>query len=424
MTQIADSRLRDRFGRFGARLGGSSLGVGAGGFLSWWGHALASWLPLRVRQALGFDRGRVLLQIDRAPIPAEAMAAAPPAQGDGLQLRLQQGGELRDLGHAPGLADGSHDPITAPGDPLAALLGPRLTDLPRWLLLPAASGLRRRLPLPAAAAERLRDVVGFEIDRQTPFSADAVAFDARVLGRRDSDGQLDVELVAVPRSALDPQLAALGLLASTLAGVDVAATDGTPLGVNLLPLSQRRRHADPFRVWNWALAAVAVLAVAALLWQLLENRRQAAAAFERDIARRAQPARQAAAQRAELIGLIEGQAFLDRTRGARPTAVEVMDELSRRLPDGTYLEKLAIEAERLTLIGLSNEAPALIGRLDGSTLWRSPALAGALQPDPASGRDRFTLTAELTAVAPAATPARGVASPQARTPDQEAARAR
>lgn len=411
MTQMTDSRLRDRFGRFGARLGGSSLGVGAGGFLSWWGHALVSWLPLQVRQALGFDRGRVLLQVAAAQSHS---VQGDPAQvdGDALQLRLQQGSEVRDLGHVPGLADSSHDPIASSGDPLATLLGPRLADLPRWLLLPAASGLRRRLPLPAAAAERLRDVVGFEIDRQTPFSADAVAFDARVLGRRDSDGQLDVELVAVPRSALDPQLAALGPLASTLAGVDVAGADGVPVGVNLLSLAQRRRHGDPFRVWNWALATVAVIAAAAMLWQLLDNRRDAADAFERSIAQRAEPARRAAAQRAELIGLIEGQAFLDRARGARPTAVEVMDELSRRLPDGTYLEKLAIEEERLTLIGLSNEAPALIGRLQGSTLWRSPALAGALQPDPASGRDRFTLTAELTPVTPTAASA-----------NQEAARA-
>ena len=90
--------------------------------------------------------------------------------------------------------------------------------------------------------------------------------------------------------------------------------------------------------------------------------------------------------------------------------MEVIDELSRRLPDNTYLEKLAIEDDRLTLIGLSREAPALIGRLQGSRLWRSPALTGALQPDPASGRDRFTLTAELVGAAPHPTRSRAEAA--------------
>ena len=261
---------------------------------------------------------------------------------------------------------------------------------------PAASALRRRLSLPAAAADRLRDVVGFEIERQTPFTIDAVVFDARVVGRRDADGQIDVELVAVPRTALDPLLAALGATAATLSGVDVATADGRPLEVNVLDPALRRRQADPWQAWNWAFAALAVLALGAALWQVLDNRRIAAEMLETQIATRAEPARRAAAERERLVNRIEGQAFLDRTRAARPTAVEVMDELSRRLPDGTYLEKLAIEDERLTLLGLSNEAPALIGRLQGSPLWRSPALAGALQPDPASGRDRFTLTAELT----------------------------
>lgn len=371
MSGIADSRLRARLGRFGARFGASR----GGDFFGWWSAALLSWLPPRARRALGADRGRVLLQVE----------------GDAIELRLQQGGEVRDLGLLPGFAD---DP-GPPADPLAALLPPRVADLPRWLLLPAASGLRRRMPLPAAAADRLRDVVGFEIDRQTPFTADAVAFDARVLGRRASDGQLDAELVVVPRTVLAPHLATLGPLATTLAGIDIAAPEGAPLGVNLLAPAQRRRRVDAWRVWNLALAAVAVLGTAALLWQLLDNRRDAADALERRIQSQSARARAAAAERAELVATLEGQRFLDQARATRPTAIEVMDEVSRRLPDGTYLEKIAIEENRLTLMGLSNEAAGLVNRMQGSPLWRNAALTGALMPDPGSGRDRFTLTAEL-----------------------------
>lgn len=378
---------QDRLRRLGAR-----LAPGAGGFLSWWTRNLAAWLPARVRRVLGFDRGRLLLQ----------------SEGDAVQLRLQQGGDLRDLGTVPQAALPGDDAIVAPVDPLAPLLPARLADLPRWLLLPAATGLRRRLTLPAAAADRLRDVVGFEIDRQTPFTVDSVAFDARVLARRD-DGALEAELVVVPKQRLEPQHSALGRLADSLAGVDLAAENGEPLGVNLLPPAQRRRHGDPFRYWNLALAALAVLAVAGTMWQLLANRRAAADELERRIAGHADAARSAAAQRQMLIDLIEGQAFLDRQRAQRPTAVEVMDELSRRLPDSTYLEKLAIEDQNLLMIGLSREAPSLVQRLQGSTLWRSPSLTGALMPDPASGRDRFTLTAELPPLpkpAPAAAPPR------------------
>lgn len=380
--------------RHGFRLGhvGARLGSRPGGLLAWWGHSLAAWLSPRMRQALGFDRGRLLLQAD----------------GHELQLRLQRGDNVRDLGRVPVLAAPATGE-TAAVDPLALLLTPRVAALPRWLILPASSALRRRLVLPPAAAERLRDVVGFEIDRQTPFSADAVAFDARVLRRRDSDGQLDAELIAVPRGVIDPQIATLGPLAATLAGIDVAGADGAPLGVNLLAPLQRSVHRDPWHAWNIALAVLAVLLVGAMLWQLLANRRAAAAAFEQRISAQADEGRLAAAQRQQLINLIEGQAFLDDARASRPPTIEIIDELSRRLPDGTYLEKLTIDDKQLLLIGLSNEAAALVGRLQGAELWQRPALAGALQPDPASGRDRFTLTAGLDRDASSAAPTRPVA---------------
>ncbi|HVI25853.1 MAG TPA: PilN domain-containing protein [Xanthomonadaceae bacterium] len=369
--------LRDRFGR-------RARWRGVGGFFAWWWRSLVAWLPPRWRVALGIDRGRVLLQAD----------------ADAVQLRLQDGEGLRDLGHVPGLAE-------AGDDPLATLLAPRLADLPRWLLLPGARALRRRLQLPAAAAERLRDVVSFEIDRQTPFAADAVAFDARLLGRREGDGQLDVELVAVPRATLDAQLALLGPMADGLAGVDVAGGDGAPLGVNLLPPAQRSRQLDPLRRWNWLFAGLGLLALGLALWTVLQNREAAAAELERRANAEAESARAVSVQRQRLTGLVEGRVFLDRQRAQRPTAVEVLDELSRRLPDGTYLEKLAVEDNRLMLIGLSGEASSLVARLEGSRLWNSPALTGTVQPDPRTRLDRFTLTATL-ANGPA-TPARNTA---------------
>src|SRR3546814_1093139 len=78
-----------------------------------------------------------------------------------------------------------------------------------------------------AAAERLRDVVAFEIDRQTPFAAADVHYDAHVLGRNGE--QIEAELVVVPRATFDAAMAALGTVAGTVAGVDVAGDDGAPL---------------------------------------------------------------------------------------------------------------------------------------------------------------------------------------------------
>jgi general secretion pathway protein L len=127
----------------------------------------------------------------------------------------------------------------------------------------------------------------------------------------------------------------------------------------------------------------------------LHNRRAAADALEQRVAGDAARARAVAAQRQAYLDRVEGATFLQQARAARPTAVEVWDELSRRLPDGTYLEKVSLEGDRLMLVGFSSEASSLVARLEGSHLWRSPALTGVLQSDAASRRDRFTLNAEL-----------------------------
>lgn len=370
------STIRDSMESLRAR-----LWPGAGDLLSWWGGALASWLPHRWRKLLGLTRDRLLLR----------------AIGDQVQLQWQDTEGVRDLVLLPLPLDS--------GD-LDRLLGKRLAELPRWLLLPAADALRRPLLLPAAAGERLRDVVRFEIDRQTPFSADQVRFDARVRQRRE-DGQIEVDLVAIPRARFDAALAPLGGPAGELMGVDVAGTDGQPLGVNLLPEDERWIRQAPMRGWHLALAAMALVAIVFAGWRMLDNRRAAADAFEASLRTRVEQARRVSTQRQQLVDLVEGMTALDRARAARPTAIEVLDELSRRLPDSTYLEKMSIEGDQLVLIGLSSEASSLVARLQGSPLWRSPALSGALQPDQASRRDRFTLTAQLAGAPAAAAPDAG-----------------
>ena len=342
-------------------------------FLAWWGAALAGWLPSRMRDLFGLSPQRLLLCV----------------RGDGLELALWRGDGMRALDSVP--LDGLPE---QGADPFALLLSPRAVDVPRWLVLPERSVLRRRLTLPAAAGERLREVLGFEIDRQTPFAADEAQYDARVLGTR-GDGQLDVELVVVPRATLDAALAALGPLAPTLAGVDAADADGAPLGLNLLGDARRLRREDPWRRRNAVMLLVAALALFAGMWQMLANRQAAAELFEQQVEESVRQARAASLEKRRLLDLVEGGAFLQSARAGTPTMVELMDELARRLPDGTYLEKLSIEGDRILLIGLSSEASSLVGRLQGSTLWTAPALAGALQPDPRSRMDRFTLTATV-----------------------------
>jgi len=343
-----------------------------GTFWRWWCAALLAWLPDAVRDAFGLWPQRLLLR-----------------EQDGvLELTLFHR-QAHDLGMLV------LDEAAALADPLATRLPAAVAELPRWLLLPADTVLRRRLRLPAAAGEHLRDVTAFEIDRQTPFSSADVVHDARLVSTY-ADGQIEAELIVLPHAALDAALARLGPLAARLSGVDVAATDGPPLGINLLPAT--RRYHGPHRAWRrqWALLALSTALLVLALWQVLDNRHEMVLEWQRRVDARNEAAREIAQAERQALELSEGATFLAAERARHPGMVALMAELARQLPETTYLDKLAIEDGRMTLMGLSTDAPALVGHLQESPLWHSPALAGAVHPDPATHLDRFILTAELT----------------------------
>jgi len=273
----------------------------------------------------------------------------------------------------------------------------RLDDsaVPRWLLLPVSQVLRRTLALPAAAEPRLREVLAFELDRQTPFSADQVSYQGRVLSRDTAAQQLGVELLVLPKSRLDAEVLALGTLGADLAGVDVVDADGRRLDVNLLPESRRQHRHDPVRRLNAALAAAAAMALLATLLLTLANRREVRDDFRSQVEAATVEARQARLLRSQLQVSAQAANFLAATRASRPTMLEVLDDLTRRMPDDTALDKLAINDDNLVMVGYSSAAPALVALLQDSPLLVEPALSGAVQADPRTGRDRFTIAARI-----------------------------
>lgn len=346
----------------------SPIAPGGQGFWTWWRRSLLAWLPLRWQVLLGVAEARLLLW----------------PQADGLQVTRIMQDRLDPIGHVSG-------PVSVAA--LEALAGARLSALPRHWLLPPQAALRRRLRLPAAAEARLRDVVGFEIDRQTPFTLQQVYYDVRVCARRD-DGQLDVELVVVPKPQIDVLQQATHWGAG-LEGVDIADVDGLPLGVNLLPPAQRRQRPRSMQGWNALVLGITALLLVAAALQLLDNRRNAAAALRSAVDASAQRARAVSVQRQQLQALVDGAAFFESQRLARPSTIELWNELSSRLGDGTWLERLSLEGGTMQLVGFSSDAAALVSRLEGSRLWQTPALTGVLQADDTRRRERFTLSAEL-----------------------------
>lgn len=343
------------------------------GWLRVAGETVLAMLPDSLRRQLGVRHRRLLMGVD----------------ADGLSLRAQ----LDERTHLIGMMPVGDDLLL---EQLRQLLDQNAGNVPRWLVLDIGQTLRPVITVPASAEPRLREVMLHEIDRQTPFSHDQVSFEPRVLARDAQTRQLRVELVVLPRARLDAAIALLGPLAQGLAGVDVATADGARLGVNLLPLAGRSARQDRSRNVNRWLALITVAALFGAMWVTLSNRSAELAATTARVDAAKRQAREVRMLRNALKSSADAANFLARLSARQPTVLEVMDDLSKRVPDTTYLEKIAINDGNIVLIGQSQRAADLVGLLQGSALFKTPTLTGSVQTDPRTGKERFTMTAVVT----------------------------
>lgn len=343
------------------------------GWLRVAGETVLAMLPESLRRQLGVRHRRLLLSLD----------------AEGLRLRAQMDERTHLIGVLP-----AGDALLL--EQLRELLDQNAGNVPRWLVLDIGQTLRPVISVPASAEARLREVMLHEIDRQTPFSHDQVSFEPRVLSRDAQTRQLRVELVVLPRARLDAAIALLGPLANGLAGVDVADADGSRLGVNLLPLAGRSARQDRARNANGWLALITVAALFGAMWVTLSNRSAELEVTTARVDAAKQQAREVRILRNSLKGSADAANFLARLSARQPTTLEVMADLTKRIPDSTYLEKIAINDGNIVLIGQSQRAADLVGLLQGSTLFKTPTLTGSVQTDPRTGKERFTLTAVVT----------------------------
>ena len=189
---------------------------GISAFFAWWGGELAALVPEALRRRFQADTGQIVFDISGAGIMVDQV------------FRRSH----REIGRVAARADDAAVEAAA----LAPLIGKlKMNRFDLVLRMPAAHALRRSLSLPRAAADNLRQVLTFEMDRQTPFSADQVYFDYLVDGSPSAE-TIDVELIACPKGEVDAAVERSRAWGVNIDIVDIAgAASGAPARINLLP---------------------------------------------------------------------------------------------------------------------------------------------------------------------------------------------
>ena len=342
-------------------------------FFIWWVGELAACVPGRLRE---FVRRR------------PAMLSLTLSNED-VAFAFGRGGSSRHLGR---IRLGAR---VEPRRAVAPLLrGISLSDLDVLMNVPADRVLRRRVVLPLAAQENLREVLSFEMDRHTPFKAGEVAFDYRVIRVDHESKRLDVDLAVAPRELIEQA----GRIAESfgLTPVRIGVADEASFardGINLLPHDPANGRSTS---QNRLLVALAVLAAILALvagYLPLHFKQRALAAYEAQLAESRAAAVEAEQLKERLAARVEHGRFLIDRRLSTPAATALLAELTERLPDDTWLIQLRWQADKLAIAGFSPAAAALIAGLEQSSLLSEVRFGSPVTADPRVGFERFNISA-------------------------------
>ena len=93
-----------------------------------------------------------------------------------------------------------------------------------FLGIPGSKVIFKRITLPAPTEENLKDVLGYEMDRYTPFALEDVYFDYKIVTRDEANDSIQVLLMVVKKEAIDYYLTLLQRINVRTRCVEVLST--------------------------------------------------------------------------------------------------------------------------------------------------------------------------------------------------------
>ena len=345
----------------------------------WWTAELRAMLPLSMARWIDGDAVATNVTVDARGLTIlnASTASGTPTVAERIALdAFQSNPLLRDL-----IASG-HDRVR--------------------LVLTPDQAMAKSITLPMATEENLREVVGFELDRHTPFTPEQAYFDAQIVRRDPQQEKIVVTLVVASKMEVAGLMDILRLAGLTCSGVGIdetAAENAT--AVDLQPFADKppRRLSRVHQINIGLLALAVLLALVAIvlpIWQKRETVKELIPQAEKSGAEFLISER----VYSEYTKLAAEYNFMASRKHAAYPVVSVLEELARTFPDSTWVQKLDIKpngkVREVTLLGEAQSTSKVIENLEQSPLSlfqnsKQQSATTRLQPT----TERFHVSAEI-----------------------------
>lgn len=359
----------------------TTIDFGLKDFLQWWSKELAFLIPQKLKQTLSDRTGELIFQ-------AGEQGFNVSFYNDPLNEAVFTR-QLENIDPAAYQALKTQYPDIEKADYIL-----RLND---------GQAINKILYLPAAVQENLMQVVGFELDRYTPFKADQVYFSVTPMGKTEQ-GQLQVMLIATPQSILDDQLAQLNVW-----GVQPGRVEYRPLNdtfpqltgqYNLLPERYLPRTGKWAQSIHWLLNGLLLILLLAVMIYPVWQEKQAVDLLKTNLKGLEKETRIVDEQQVEIDAVKDETQRLIDIKIQSPEMVSVLYELTHLLKNDTWLTHLQYTETHMQIQGQSPSASALIGLLEASPLFSKVSFVSPLTQDKATGLERFQISMDVSAKPP------------------------
>jgi general secretion pathway protein L len=354
------------------------LGRNINDFFRWWRSELAFLVPDPLKQIFNENKGKIIVEPEANSVRVYFV----------LGNHKQELGvfELNEIGKAEYLALLEKETRLEKSD-----LVIRLSD---------QDAIEKILLLPAAAEDNLEQVISYELDKITPFHPEQVYFAVSVLDEEAQSDQIKVQLVLTPREKLDAickELKGWGLVPA------IADFANHPNDFeheretyNLLPAWARAQENVFAQAINYGVIGLLLILLAAVLIIPVWKEATAVEQLNEQIKDVAQDAAEVEELRNEIEQLQDKTARLLEKKTNAASMLEMLEVLSKLIPDDTWLKHLRFSKGKLQIQGQSPTASSLISLLEESDLFDSVRFVSPVTQDRRTGLERFQISAEIS----------------------------
>ena len=312
-------------------------------------------------------------------------------QADLIEAALEERGVLKSL---PGWPTPERIPLDELANALSALRA-REKKLPIIVRVPANLVRVRQLALPAAARHDFPRLLTLDLARSSPLKPTDLYHAHEVTGPAASPGMLAVRQLVFKKRLLEPiarQIEIAGRRISAVESWNEAQTAVLPLAFH--PVGEVAPQRPPRRI-EIALAALILalgLGTAGIAWLRKENALALASETVANLEARAVEGRRVMSRARDAEAEVER---VRRVFDSRVPALSAVEEATRLMPDGAWVDELRIEGDTIDLAGLARSGSALLTTFQASNIFHDVQFTAPVRFEPSEDRERFRLRARL-----------------------------